>query len=287
MIRFPHPVAIPPESARVTLARLVVGCDDSPACEAAARFALALARRTGARVTLVHVDRPGSPTDAGWARRLRELDPAVDATVRQESGDPADVLMAVAEEEAADLLLAGSHGAGRLRGAVLGSVSATLLGHAPCSVMVFRDPAAGAPPVPRSVLVGIDGSADGARAVGTGHALAEAYGARLVLLHAYDVDVPFVTHPTRPQVEMVRRHGREVLDAAAAAAPAPFNTELVQGDPRHVLARECEAHEPAVLVVGSRGLGGFRELLVGSTARWLARCAPCPVVVTRPPADGG
>jgi nucleotide-binding universal stress UspA family protein len=133
------------------------------------------------------------------------------------------------------------------------------------------------------VLVGVDGSPGAAHAVHVGQALARALDARLVLIHVYDPHVPFVSRPSKPLTEMARRHGREVLDQASAAAAAPFNTQLLQGDARAALAEACDRHAPAVLVVGSRGLGGFKELLLGSSARWLAGCAPCPVVVTRPP----
>ena len=82
-------------------------------------------------------------------------------------------------------------------------------------------------------------------ALGLAQALATPLGAALALVHAYDEHVPFTAEP----------------DEALLAA--------------------CERHAPALLVVGSRGLGAFGRLLLGSTSRRVAASAPCPVVVAR------
>ena len=201
-------------------------------------------------------------------------------TARIERGNPAGAVIAAALEASADLVLIGSRGAGRVRGALMGSVSSQLLSHAPCSVMVFRD-ATPTPGLPRAVVVGVDGSPSALHAVAIGQAIAVAMGARLVLVHAYDARVAFGSHPLQAMADLARRHGREVLSEARGVAHAPFDTQLMQGDANTVLCEVCDKLGPAVLVVGSRGLGGFQELLVGSTARWLAGSAPCPVVVAR------
>lgn len=295
------------EVSAAVLSRLVVGYDGSPASDAAARFALALALRTDATVTLLHAgptpwagaaDRRLSEAaeqvvayEREWYARLCAFEEEGPVTARIERGNPAGALIAAALETAADLVLIGSRGAGRVRGALMGSVSSQLLSHAPCSVMVFRD-ATPTPGLPRAVVVGVDGSPSALHAVAIGQVLAAAMGARLVLVHAYDARVTFGSHPSQAMADLARRHGREVLSEARGVAHAPFDTELVQGDASTVLTEACVKLGPAVLVVGSRGLGGFKELLLGSTARWLAGSAPCPVVVARAasaekPVEGG
>lgn len=289
------------------LSRVVVAFDGSDSANAAVAFGLWLAGKAGSATTILHA----SPTpedvptadllplaaeqvvdyEADWHRRLENVRAyaAEGADVRTGivRGHAAGALIAAAIEERADLLLTGSHGVGRLRGALLGSVSSQLLDHAPSSVMIF--PESGlehAASHARTVLVGIDGSSGSHRALELAQALAVPLGATLTLVHVYNPVVPFASSPMTSVREELQRHGTKVLHEARNAIAAPLETvdeELLEGQPREQLVRACEHHSPALLVVGTRGLGGFRELLLGSTSKWAANHAPCPVVVAREP----
>ena len=292
-------------------ARLLVGYDGSDSATAAAAFALGLAGAAHAELTLLHA----SPTpetapsadllpaaaeqvvayEARWQRRLESLrhhaGQDVPVTCLLERGNPAGALIATAIRMRADLLLTGSRGVGHLRGAVLGSVSTQLLTHAPCSVMIFGEGDRLSPAdLVQSVVVGIDGSPSSAYALQLGQALSEPLGARLVLAHAYDPLFWFKTSPTTGMRDELRRHGRTLLDAARSALTVPpdrIDERLVEGNARSELATVCDELAPALLVVGSRGLGGFKAMLVGSTSRSLADSAPCPVLVARVPESAG
>lgn len=287
------------------LSRLVVGHDGSDGANAAAAFGLWLAGKTGCHATGVHAGpTPDTASSAEllpaaaeqvaagereWRRRLENLreyaaqDAVVDCHVVR--GSPAGVLIAVAVDSGADMILVGSHGVGRVRGALLGSVSAQVLAHAPCSVMVFRDDERSAPAAhARSVVVGIDGSASSARALELAQTLAVPLGAALVLVHAYDPSVPFVSEPTAAMRDELRRHAATVLHDARKTVAAPLEVieeEVVEGRARDELVAACARHAPALLVVGSRGLGGFKELLLGSTSTCVVNHAACPVLVAR------
>jgi nucleotide-binding universal stress UspA family protein len=284
----------------------VVGYDGSRGADAAAAFGLWLSGRLPCAVRLAHVCPAAEPAPAPdllvgaadqtvaytaeWQRRLQNLrvyaPPGADISAQLLHGGAAGALIDFASQTAADLILVGSHGIGPLRGALLGSVSSQLLSHAPCSVMIFRENGALEPAShARSVVVGIDGSPASRRALEFAATIAVALAAELVLLHAYDPHAPFVTEPSRALREMSRAHARAIVAEARAGLAAPLDVvgeEIVEGHPRDELIAACERHVPAVLVVGSRGLGGFKDLLLGSTSRWVANCAPCPVVVTRP-----
>lgn len=297
----------------VALRRLLVGCDDSAGSARAAAFALALAGATGAHATLLHAGpdpamTPGHAeaaaaaaeqvmaSERAWRTRLAELReraPAgAEVDVRLEHGSPALALMDAAEATNADLILLGSGGVGPVRGAVLGSVSSQLLQHAPCSVMLFaegREPAAPAAEAER-VVVGIDGSACSRYALRIAQEVAVALGARLVLATAVDPRVAFVRHPPEAVRELLRAGGQQLLDEARASVAASLEAveeELLEGAPRDALTTLCERHEPALLVVGTRGIGGFKSLLVGSTSQWMVNHAPCPVLVAREPGGDG
>jgi nucleotide-binding universal stress UspA family protein len=78
---------------------------------------------------------------------------------------------------------------------------------------------------------------------------------------------------------------KTVSDVLGAAPKIPVYTEVREGSPPYALVKAAEG--AALLVVGSRGHGGFAGLLLGSTSEHVVRHAPCPVVVVRhQPAKG-
>lgn len=224
--------------------------------------------------------------ESDWRRQLDNLRAygsdrsPVDCWV--ERGHPAGALIDAASATEADVILIGSSGVRTLRGEFLGSVSSQVVEHAPCSVMVFREGDPASPAHLRSVLVGLDGSRGCMDALSIAQELAAALEARLVLCAAYPTGVAFAP-PTSELRGELRAHARSVVDAARRTVPGKpeIIEELGEGRARDVLLRACEHHAPAELVLGSRGLGGFTRLLLGSTSRWLANHAPCPVLIAR------
>ena len=85
-------------------------------------------------------------------------------------------------------------------------------------------------------------------------------------------------------VPAVQHRARAVADAAVArvreAAPSlAVTTDVVEEHPGPALV--AAANDAGLLVVGSRGIGGFKELLLGSVSQYCSRHAPCSVVVVR------
>ena len=85
-------------------------------------------------------------------------------------------------------------------------------------------------------------------------------------------------------------HAERALSAAEAVArerqpDVKVSTEIVEGIPARVL--RDKAAEAVEIVLGSRGLGGFAGIVVGSVSTHVAGHAPCPVVVVRPGWSGG
>ena len=76
---------------------------------------------------------------------------------------------------------------------------------------------------------------------------------------------------------------REVLERAAAAAPSTEGLEVewlgIPGNPSEVLIEASRG--ASLLVVGSRGLGGFMGLMIGSVSNQCVHHADCPVLVVR------
>lgn len=227
-----------------------------------------------------------------WQRRLQNLaDYAAErANVqwRVMRGRPAGALLEAAAELDSDVILVGSTGIGSMRGRLLGSVSSQVVDHADCSVMVFHEGQSSSPAHVASVIVGVDGSPGAAAAIAAGRWLAAAVDARLVLVSAYDSTVALAPPATDLRPEL-RQHAADVLGAARASVGPDVEVveELSEGHARQALVDACERHGPSVLVVGTRGLGGFAGLLLGSTSRWVLNHAPCPVLVARDRPGGG
>jgi nucleotide-binding universal stress UspA family protein len=138
---------------------IVVGTDGSPSAEAAVRRAAEIAKGSGAVVHLVTAF-PDAPaysepiTSSAKRDRINLADVAESVLARAASefasqgievetyaqqGDPANVIIEVAQEHDADLIVVGARGLTGLQRFLLGSVSGKLSHHAPCSVMIVRE----------------------------------------------------------------------------------------------------------------------------------------------------
>ncbi|WP_229398555.1 universal stress protein, partial [Micromonospora okii] len=144
------------------------------------------------------------------------------------------------------------------------------------------------------VVVGVDGSASALDAVRVATREAVARHRPLRVVHAFIwplLGAPLGPAPDGPADAGLRHQAEQVVDEAMAearkvSAEVDVTGELVDGSPARVLVSESQ--DAALLVLGSRGLGGFAELLVGSAAVQVSARADCPVLVVRgePRADG-
>ena len=128
------------------ISKIVAGTDASPAATLAVEEAAALARASDAELVVLYVTPPldarevfdpAGLTDAGThlAQLARRYD-TVKVRTRYESGDPAETICDVAEEEGADVIVVGNRGTHGRRRWFLGSVPNAVVQHAPCSVLI-------------------------------------------------------------------------------------------------------------------------------------------------------
>ncbi|HVS02639.1 MAG TPA: universal stress protein [Thermoanaerobaculia bacterium] len=141
------------------------------------------------------------------------------------------------------------------------------------------------------VLAATDFSAAAELAEQQAAAIARALGRALHLVHAvHRVEDPEGLVGMSPDlVEGLRQAAADRLEQRAAALRSDrlaVTTGLDLGQPSAVIASEAEARQAALVAVGSRGLTGFRHLLLGSTAERVVRRATFPVLVVHP-TDGG
>jgi nucleotide-binding universal stress UspA family protein len=143
----------------------------------------------------------------------------------------------------------------------------------------------------RRFVVGVDGSEESRAALRWAADQAVAHGARLEVVCAWDL--PFSGLATSyspepaglPDAREVARRAENALDQTlqeVLGRDTPLDIERVveAGDPAAVLVRRSEGAD--LLVVGSRGHGGFDRLAIGSVSEKCVRHATCSVIVIRP-----
>lgn len=289
---------------------VVVGVDGSEPSQQAVRWAAREAGARNARLVLVHAfDTERLRTSAGaemWideveasiaAESTAMLDRAMAEVERVDSGvametrwdraDPAEALCAASRDAA--LVVLGWTGRGVL-GTALGSVTLAVASHAECPVVVvrgetFRDGGT------RPVLVGVDGGPLSDVALAHAFDAAALHHDPLVALHTWtDADTRrahlstlFEASPWQTMREEEERALAERLAGWRERHPdVAVEPVLEQADPRKALA-ERSTHARLV-VVATRGRGGFTGLLLGSTGLALIQHAGCPVMLVGPDA---
>lgn len=132
--------------------------------------------------------------------------------------------------------------------------------------------------------MGVDGSDDSRHALSWAVALAAAVGAEVVAVHAMGLLEQFTpedeTQPvTSHRDQVVRRFETEWCAPLDAVDDVRSRRLVEDGPPAMVLLRLVEREGADLVVVGSRGVGGFDELLLGSTSAQLVQHSPVPVTV--------
>ncbi len=203
-------------------------------------------------------------------------------------GSPIDMLLDMSRD--VTMIVMGSRGLGGLSGMVMGSVSAAVVSHASCPVVVVReDNTVDESTKYGPVVVGVDGSDVSQKATEIAFAEAYARGAELVAVHTWmDMQVQASLaglSAAQQQWEEVEREQidmlTERLQPMADAHPEVQVRKVITRDrPVRALVENSEGAQ--LLVVGSHGRGGFKGMLLGSTSRALLQSAPCPMMVVRP-----
>lgn len=283
---------------------VVVGVDGSDSALDAVRWAAGEAVRRRAVLRLVNAcdwPRGGLVGDAGMGPRMhtvlldaaraavataagvaRQAAPTVEIEEQVLIGFPIPALRA--ESRRADLVVLGSRGLGGVSGLLVGSVATGLVAHAECPVVVLR--AAVPDDDRRPVVVGVDGSPLSEAALAFAFDAAAARGVPLVAVHTWWDALVDPTMAPLIDWEAIEADEGEVLAERLAGwtskyPDVPVERVIRRDRPAHVLAEQSERAQ--LVVIGCRGRGAVRGLLLGSVTHSLLHRAACPVAVVRPP----
>jgi nucleotide-binding universal stress UspA family protein len=288
-----------------SLTRILLATDGSTDATLAARAANDLSGRTGAELHVVHVRQdlsPPSPPVAATdeysrtseqreakelleeqAERLRSADGAVAGT-HLRTGRPADEIAALAEELDAGLVVVGSRGLGTVKRLVMGSVSEGVVSLATCPVLVMRG-GEGAGVTPRMV-VGTDLSEEAMVAAELAVSFGDTLGVEVLLIMAYLRPMQMDARGPIALAEADR------ADREASGAVFRFAVGLEDQTGRRPRRRAVlgyaasviqdaaeEGEEPALVVVGRRGMGAVRRFVLGSVSTDVMRSVAGPVLI--------
>ena len=279
--------------------RILVGVDGSTASRIACDFVASRTWQTGTRIRLLGALEPRMdwtglapvPNDASDTERaiLTEvLDERVNAFAGRpfaiepviEAGRAADLLMAEAAEWFADLIVVGNRGLGAAASAVLGSVSAHLVDHAPCPVLVARSPSAS------RMLIAADGTPSSRNIPSILAAWGTAFRGLpvevLSVAHHEDGTVPeaVLEEDDRRDLAMHREIAQQV---AREMSDLGWTAEALTrgGDPGRLIVAPGREWGADLIVTGSRGLGTLRRFVLGSVAHDVLLHARSSVLVMR------
>ena len=291
------------------MSRILVGVDGSEDSRRAVRWASAAADALGVDLRAIQAwqypatailsssdildpRRAAARIEAELRELLEEILGADAERVEVEAGrGPAAVALLHAAGEGAEMVVVGSRGLGGFKGLLLGSVGRQLCEHAPCAVTVVRRSAKVEPVRLDTIVVGTDGSPDATRALRFAGDLATRMEADLVVAHAASpgddyrlVTEQVLAHPddrsNEPKVDLEARHDMvENWCAPLRDDGVDHRIAVVSGDARNALLDAAHDNSADLLVVGSRGHGPVKKMLLGSVAAALIQHSEMPVTV--------
>jgi nucleotide-binding universal stress UspA family protein len=273
---------------------IAVATNESVQSQAAVRWAAARAARAGVPLVILHVvDDRWVAEPVSWTGILVEKGgELLDIAAGRVRGTvPVDITTKVLEGSIAgelrrysgkvSMLVVGS-GAPHLGGS-LTDRALQIAAAAKCPVAVIGDSATEGG---RGVVVGVDGSEEATQAVAFGAAEADREGQELTVLYAFSppdrlVDSGLLTENLPRLMEDEERIVlAETISGLREDYPDLVVHQVLETEKEPAAALVHAAAGAQMLVVGSRGRGGFKRLLLGSTAHTVLTHLPCPTVIT-------
>jgi nucleotide-binding universal stress UspA family protein len=284
--------------------KILLSTDGSEHSEGAVREAIKLAKKCGSKLTILSVidTNPEFDTLAPQivekkAKEVRMNLDAMQARAKNEGGDCGTAvregedsykyIVDEAVKNKSSMIVMGRRGRTGLKRLMMGSVTARVIGHAPCNVLV----------VPRAaqlgftnIVVATDGSKHSVAAASEAIGLAKRNGSALTVLSVVpsDIDTPVDIGFTVNQQELIaekemqeaEKNARSVKEAAQNEGVA-VKAFIMSGKPADAIIEIAKERRADLIVLGSHGRTGLERLLMGSVAERVIVLATCPVLVVK------
>ena len=278
--------------------KLLVAFDGSETSEHALRESFKLAVNEGSWITVVSVVPPYSgdldmvavgnvisamrkPCEDALLK-VKEIAGAEKVLVKTvcEEGEPYERIVDLSDAENCDLIIMGRRGLRRLARALMGSVTARVIGYSRRDVLVVpKDAAVGW----RKILVATDGSKYSNAAVAKAMDFAKSYGGELMVVSIVDVPSEFYAEAPKVVEDMARKAKSFVEEVRKKAEEFNIKTSTftAEGEAYEVITRLAKDEKADVIFLGSHGRTGLKRLLMGSVAEKTIGHSPCPVLVVK------
>jgi nucleotide-binding universal stress UspA family protein len=213
---------------------------------------------------------------------IQDIGKAEDVYVkfRIEEGSPADSILDIAEENFFDLVVTGRRGKSRMERSLIGSVSARVIGHSKCDVLVVpRDTAVKWD----TLLLPTDGSQYSTSSTQKAIGIAKVYGARIKVISIVDVTEEFQAQAPDAVENLVKQAWQYVKAVGRRADEMGVHADhfVREGDSYKVITDMARKEAADMIVMGSHGRTGIKRLFMGSVAEKVIGYAPCPVLVVK------
>jgi nucleotide-binding universal stress UspA family protein len=286
---------MPAVSPSAPFAKILVCTDGSPDSEGAITAALQLAQTTGSTIFLLEVlyylagyelQSPETLTPpvvnlelmeaqeagakerlAAWKEKATSVGVTLEPRIRISSSAYEGILEEAGEIQP-DLIIMGRHGYTGLARLLMGSVTARVIGHSPCNVLVVPQ---GVTLSFQRLLIASDGSPYGEAAWTEALSLAQRMASALigVSVAATDGDIPGATKVIR------------TLELEAEKQGISLDTMIPMGRPEEGIVKAAEFKQASLIILGSHGGTGLKRLLMGSVAERVIGHTPCAVLVVK------
>lgn len=204
-------------------------------------------------------------------------------------GEPAKAIIDEARDFEADLVVVGHRGHGAVKSMFLGSTSTAVLEHAPCPVLVVREPNL------RNALLAEDGSESSRQATEAVARWPIFNHLPITVVSVADVGIPVTMEVQLGLYEQVlksyiesadiaRAQTREMATRAAQTlteAGRDVTIDVREGSPAGAIVEAAVEHQVDLVVIGTRGHTGLARIALGGTARSVMLHAPCSVLIVR------
>jgi nucleotide-binding universal stress UspA family protein len=200
-------------------------------------------------------------------------------------GDPPVVIVDIAREKKADLIMLGTYGRKGLNRLLMGSVTSQVVVNSPVDVLVVKKPCTECTGEYKSILVPFDGSPSSQKALARACSLAKIDNAEIHILYViprYEEMVEFFKSSSIKKSLM--QEAQKIIDMAkgiASKSGVSAKDEIQEGNAADKIVETSKKYNNDLIVMGGYGYTGVNKAIIGSTAERVIINASCPILVAR------